>query len=195
MPHEAETTKPSFFAKATNTASMQGWEACHALTLISQVPRPWGVSFQLCIIFFHSHLICVLSQFFYHTKEGKNLKYIHTWFWLPSSIITCVQGNKETKTTGRVHRAGVTGQRPDGKTQMCRFHQKPSTHLPSLEQEEATCYSSDPAPITPLPGPPKQGPVLILLNPGSSKVSPGNPGTLPSNCVDLVENRDATNLH
>lgn len=195
MPHEAETTKPSFFAKATNTASMQGWEACHALTLISQVPRPWGVSFQLCIIFFHSHLICVLSQFFYHTKDGKNLKYIHTWFWLPSSIITCVQGNKETKTTGRVHRAGVTGQRPDGKTQMCRFHQKPSTHLPSLEQEEATCYSSDPAPITPLPGPPKQGPVLILLNPGSSKVSPGNPGTLPSNCVDLVENRDATNLH
>lgn len=195
MPHEAETTKPSFFAKATNTASMQGWEACHALTLISQVPRPWGVSFQLCIVFFHSHLICVLSQFFYHTKDGKNLKYIHTWFWLPSSIITCVQGNKETKTTGRVHRAGVTGQRPDGKTQMCRFHQKPSTHLPSLEQEEATCYSSDPAPITPLPGPPKQGPVLILLNPGSSKVSPGNPGTLPSNCVDLVENRDATNLH
>ena len=174
---------------------MQGWEACHALTLISQVPRPWGVSFQLCIIFFHSHLICVLSQFFYHTKDGKNLKYIHTWFWLPSSIITCVQGNKETKTTGRVHRAGVTGQRPDGKTQMCRFHQKPSTHLPSLEQEEATCYSSEPAPITPLPGPPKQGPVLILLNPGSSKVSPGNPGTLPSNCVDLVENRDATNLH
>ena len=32
MPHEAETTKPNFFTKATNTASMQGWEACHALT-------------------------------------------------------------------------------------------------------------------------------------------------------------------
>lgn len=168
----------------------------HTRTHTSQVHQPWGVSFQLCIISFHSHLfICVLSQFSCHAKVSKNLKYIHTWFWLPSSIITCVQGNKETKTTGRVHRAGVTGQRPDGKTQMCRFHQKPSTHLPSLEQEEATCYSSDPAPITPLPGPPKQGPVLILLNPGSSKVSPGNPGTLPSNCVDLVENRDATNLH
>lgn len=110
-------------------------------------------------------------------------------------VLLLVCNETETKTTGRVHRAGVTGQRPDGKTQMCRFHQKPSTHLPSLEQEEATCYSSDPAPITPLPGPPKQGPVLILLNPGSSKVSPGNPGTLPSNCVDLVENRDATNLH
>lgn len=85
---------------------MQGWEACHALTLISQVPRPWGVSFQLCIIFFHSHLICVLSQFFYHTKDGKNLKYIHTWFWLPSSIITCVarkqrDQNHRTSAQGR----------------------------------------------------------------------------------------------
>lgn len=85
-------------------------------THISQVPQPWGVSFQLCVIFFHSHLICVLSQFSYHAKDGKNLKYIHTWFWLPSSSITCVQWNKETKTTGWVYRAGVTGQRPDGKT-------------------------------------------------------------------------------
>ena len=74
------------------------------------------------------------------------------------------------------------------KTQMCRFHQKPSAHLPSLEQKAAPCYSSDPLPITPIPGPPKQEPVLILLNPGSSTMSPGNPETLPSNCVDLVEN-------
>lgn len=165
-------------------------------THISQVHQPWGVSFQLCIIFFHSHLfICVLSQFFYHAKDSKNLKYIHTWFWLPSSIITCVQWNKDQNHRTGVHRAGMTGQGPDRNTHMCRFYQKPSTRLPSLQQEEATCYSSDPSPITPLPGLPKQGPVWVLLNLGPSKMSPGNPGTLPSNCVDPVVKRDATNLH
>jgi hypothetical protein len=29
LPHEAGTTKPSFSTKATNTASMQGWEGAH----------------------------------------------------------------------------------------------------------------------------------------------------------------------
>ena len=154
-------------------------------THISQVLQPWVVSFQLCIIFFHSHLICVLSQFSYHAKDGKNLKYIHTWFWLPSSSITCVQWNKETKTTGRVHRAGVTGQRPDGKTHVQIL---PETKYPPPKSRAEGGYSSVPSPITPIPGPPKQEPVLLLLNPGSSTMSPGNPETLPSNCVDLVEN-------
>ena len=40
MPHEAETTKPSFCAKATNIASLQGWEACHTLALT----RPKSIS-------------------------------------------------------------------------------------------------------------------------------------------------------
>ena len=106
-------------------------------THISQVLQPWVVSFQLCIIFFHSHLICVLSQFSYHAKDGKNLKYIHTWFWLPSSSITCVQWNKETKTTGRVHRAGVTGQRPDGKTHVQIL---PETKYPLLKSRAEGCY-------------------------------------------------------
>ena len=106
-------------------------------THISQVLQPWVVSFQLCIIFFHSHLTCVLSQFSYHAKDGKNLKYIHTWFWLPSSSITCVQWNKETKTTGRVHRAGVTGQRPDGKTHVQIL---PETKYPLLKSRAEGCY-------------------------------------------------------
>ena len=135
----------------------------------SHIPSPSALGSQLPTLRYFLPLqsfICVISQFSYHAKHGKNLEYIHTWFWLPSSI-TCVQWNNRPKTTGQVHRVGDDRIETRQKTQMCRFHQKPSTHLSSLEQKEATCYSSDPSTIILIPGPPEQEPVLLLLNPGS----------------------------
>ena len=106
----------------------------------SHIPSPAASGSQFPTLSYFLPLLSfirVLLQFSYHYRQGRNLKYIHTWFWLPSSI-TCVQWNKRPKITGRVHRAGDNRIGTRQKTQMCRFHQKPSTHLPSREQKEAT---------------------------------------------------------
>ena len=72
-------------------------------------------------------------------------------------VLLFVCSETKTKTTGRVHRAGMKDRDQTEKHKCADFSRNPSTHLPSLQQEEATCCSSDPSPISPLPGPPKQG--------------------------------------
>ena len=139
---------------------MQEWEACHAVTLAHPKSISLGSQFPNLHYFLPLlSFICVLLQFFYHSRHGKNLKYIHTWFWLPSSI-TCVQWNKKPKPQDECTVVGVGDGRQDRdqvENTDVQISSETSTHLPNLERKAALCYSSDPSPITLIPGPPKQG--------------------------------------
>ena len=166
MPHEAETTKPSFFAKATNTASMQGWEACHALTLTYPKSLSLGESASNSALFSSTPILYVFFHSFSITL--KTVKISNTF--TPGSgypVVVLLVCNETKRPKPQDECTGQGWQdRDQTEKHMCRFYQKPSTHLPRLEQEAATCYSSDPSPTTPLPGPPKAGASADTSEPG-----------------------------
>lgn len=148
---------------------------------------------QLCIIFFQYFIeeiffnSNILYVFFHNFPITLNMVRTSNTF-IPGSgypeYYLCAM-KQETKTTGRVHRAGDNRIGTRQKTQMCRFTQKPSTHLPSLEQEEATVQFLHLS--LRFPGPPKQEPVL-LLEPRVLKNESWNSEMLPLElCGDLVE--------
>ena len=125
----------NFFTKATNTASMQGWEACHALTHPKSICL--GESASNSALFSSTP---ILHVFFHNFPITLNTVKISNTFTSGSGypVVLLVCNETRPKTTGWVHREGDDRIGTRQKTHMCRVHQKPSTHLPSLEQKEAT---------------------------------------------------------
>lgn len=110
------------------------------------------------------HLLCAPSQF-YHTRQSTS-QHIRTWFWLPSSSRTCVQFNKRPKPQTSAQVGGHGG--GDGeKTRMRRLPQKPgrsacrSVASYGPQRRSVTHHLCSPSP--------EQGPLLLLLNLGSSE--------------------------
>ena len=148
----------------------------------SHIPSPsaLGVSFQICIIFFHS---CLLYVFFYNFSITLDMVKISNTFTpgsgYPVVLLVC------NETRNQNHRMSAlwlgwgwkTGQGP-GRKYRCADFIRNKYPPPKFREEGGSLLqfrSFTHHPDSWTPG-------------GSSTMSPGNPETLPWNCVDLVEN-------